>query len=108
MLRQGDGQEIGVKLLHGLQGGERGGAGDHRALGGGGEHLDVGVGTLRKIRHDGADWSEKKERERGRKGEEVYQERFFFVSHKRDTDVSPKPQELAAVGDGGLDSTNYS
>lgn len=65
------------------------------------------MGTLRKIRHDGSDWSEKKEREGG--GETVYQECFFFsVSRKRDTDVSPKPQELAAVGDGGLDRTNYS
>lgn len=30
-----------------------------RALGGGGEHLDVGVGALWKIRHDGADWGQR-------------------------------------------------
>lgn len=53
------GQEIGVEPLHGLRGHPRGRAVDHRALGGGGVHLDVGVGSLRESRHDGADWRQK-------------------------------------------------
>lgn len=70
---------------------------DRCALGGRGDHLDVGVGTLWKIHHDSSDWSNKE------------RERFLaFVTCKRDTGVAHKPQALTVVGGVDLDRTNYS